>query len=337
MNGMCYLPDLSGLTKLMADHVGRAAYLVPLVDAQGKLLGNNGDILMHRVFQRILNDLDIRLTSAPNQADVLILPPNGAMLETYSFPELFGRRLQQLPDLPLVLFPSSALFPRHDPSSLFSGRRSKTQWILRERFSFDHLTRNWGAELKRNGVELSLDHDVVVSGHRFVPEIVGTPLSADTWVIGARNDIEALPAYMTGGLPIRRHAGLNTSLTRLALSLPYGPWLTTSARIARRHRQIAMGEALMDRAPEEIRRQFRSAGKVIYCDASAIQFATFEQYMAVIRRANTVITNRLHMGLPAAVLGKQVVLIEGSYHKARGVYQHSLRCLTNVFFVGASG
>ena len=70
-------------------------------------------------------------------------------------------------------------------------------------------------------------------------------------------------------------------------------------------------------------------------DLSSQIFVTFEQYAKTIREASIVVTDRLHVALPAAIIGKQVYLVEAGYHKLTGVYQQSLKSMPNVRLVDA--
>jgi exopolysaccharide biosynthesis predicted pyruvyltransferase EpsI len=53
-----------------------------------------------------------------------------------------------------------------------------------------------------------------------------------------------------------------------------------------------------------------------------------------IRRADVIVTNRLHIGIAGALLGKRVKLYDNSYGKIRDVYQSSLNGCALVSFHG---
>ena len=52
---------------------------------------------------------------------------------------------------------------------------------------------------------------------------------------------------------------------------------------------------------------------------------SFNQWVALHRRARCIVTNRLHSAIASVVLGKQTVLLPNSYHKNRSVWEYSLR------------
>jgi exopolysaccharide biosynthesis predicted pyruvyltransferase EpsI len=301
---------------------------------------------MHKVLLRVLEGLKIELVPKPRAADLLIVPPSGALLEVYTFPSILRDRLRELPDVPLVIFPSSALFPSIDPSNLFRDRNSATLWFLRESHSYAHLESTWGAQLQAAGVRLILDHDIVLSGHEFVPEILGDRICESTVLVAARHDREAHPVSCrnvepsaAGGAPDAAPGvlgQLERQALRAARAMPYGSWMTRLSRTYRSGRQRKSGSDLLGRVIEELG-EFDSQGRTtIFSDISSPNLATFSEYCREIRRAGLIVTNRLHAALPAALIGKQVFMVEAGYHKLRGVYEHSMRTLDNVTFIGAS-
>lgn len=47
----------------------------------------------------------------------------------------------------------------------------------------------------------------------------------------------------------------------------------------------------------------------------------------------TIVTDRLHVGIAAALMGKEVYLLDNSYKKVSSVYQHSLQSMNNIHLV----
>lgn len=58
------------------------------------------------------------------------------------------------------------------------------------------------------------------------------------------------------------------------------------------------------------------------------------QFLQVLSAARLVETNRLHVGIGSALLGKQVLLHDNSYGKLRDIFNASLRGMPNVRFAG---
>lgn len=325
------LPTSDGLSALLAPFRGERAYIIPLTAADGRTpLGNNGDFLMHKVFYRLLESMGITPTNDRHACDVAIVPPNGALLEIYAFPSLLKERLRGLEHLPLFIFPSSAFFPNNDPATIFEGRTAATHWVLREAPSLEHLESTWGDGLASAGVELHLDHDVVASGHVHVPSILGGVEHGGGLLVAARVDTEA---HDISGRTARAETKRPNLIRRMRRAVPYGPWYTAAARVARRDLLANAGSRMIDRLPSGLAGELAGVRNRRCVDLSATQYATFGEYLRILRSIDLVVTDRLHVALPAAVTGKSVILVEAGYHKLSGVHAQSLASLGNVRLV----
>lgn len=60
---------------------------------------------------------------------------------------------------------------------------------------------------------------------------------------------------------------------------------------------------------------------------------TSRSFMSFLSRYQAIRTNRLHVCIGAALLGKQVEFFDNSYYKCRAVYEHSLKDFANVRYV----
>lgn len=60
---------------------------------------------------------------------------------------------------------------------------------------------------------------------------------------------------------------------------------------------------------------------------------TSRSFMSFLSRYKTIRTNRLHVCIGAALLGKQVDFFDNSYYKCRAVYEHSLKDFANVRYI----
>lgn len=325
------LPDLSFLHEVLAPWRGRSAAVVRMEDDSGRAFGNNGDHLMLAVFWKVLENAGVQLLEpgSEHSAQVIIVPPNGALLQIYNFPSLLRSRLAELPDVPILMFPSSALFPSWNPAQLFGARTGPIEWILRERASFEHLSSLWGSELRSAGVTLSLDHDIVASGNALVPGIIGARTSPRGVLVAAREDREAgaLGQSNSSRSPSLKGRALSLALARLPANAARSR-LVRLATIRRRH---AAADALVARAVAAgaLPTLFEGSPRT-NIDLSSTTYATFRQYCAAITAAQTVVTNRLHVALPAAISGADVYLVDSGYHKLRGVYERSLSQMSNV-------
>jgi hypothetical protein len=325
------LPDLSGLRSLLAEWRGHAGYLVEYVGPRGIPLGNNGDELLGRVFVRVLRELGITLVRRPSDASVLLVRPGGALLDRYQAPALLAGRLAQLPDLPLIIFPHSSWFERDDPATMFGGRRSPTLWISREERSHRHLRDAWGESLARAGVTLELDHDMVVSGNSYVAQVLGAVTGRtdvdDGLLLVARLGVEA------GRMeePIDRGTWYRRLAVRGLRRLPHRTLVSIRQRTTR-DRQIAANSRMLTKVSSELATSRMPMSPWCF-DISDPSLASFDEFARAVSGAAAVVTDRLHVAVPAAILGKRTILVESGYHKAGGVYEHSLRDMEAITFV----
>lgn len=326
-------PKASSLLNILSKFRGCSAYVVPMEDSHGRPLGNNGDALMLRVFEKRLQQLEIAQVPQA-KADIIIVPPNGAMLDRYQFPSLLTNKIASMKDLPLVIFPSSAYFRETNPSEIFSGGRSEVLWILREPKSFDHLTGRWGESLSQCRVELVLDHDVVASEGSEISEYFPAVEDRGYVLVAARLDTESRFSSRT-----HVHAGRDRGLLSLAkrawLAAPQTTMQTRVNRLLAQPALAANGRALERQVSAEAARFLREVWELphVYLDVSSPRFCTYHEYREMIAKASAVISDRLHVGMPAGLLGKPTVISEGSYHKLRGVYEHSLAGIETMQFL----
>lgn len=340
-SGASSMPEADKLLDKISSFEGKTAFEITTEDAEGRKFGNHGDVLMYAVFQKLLTEGGIRIVENEEDADLLIVRPNGALLESYQFPDILTRRLAVLPDKPLIIFPSSALFPTTDPALMFGERNSPTLWVFREKYSYDHVFSKWAKGLKARNVELFLDHDVVASGHRFVPDLIGTPLTSRHIILAGRIDSEAEKDFHASRDPSRNLSSpfvlrFKKKIVSMVSNNPESPVSRLLAKTIYRDRLIAAADGLFNKLPSDVKSEIETSGLPIRkVDLSSQIFVSFNEYVEQIRNAAVIVTDRLHVALPAAIVGKQVYLVEAGYYKLTGVYQQSLKSMPNVTLINA--
>ena len=70
-----------------------------------------------------------------------------------------------------------------------------------------------------------------------------------------------------------------------------------------------------------------------YCTDKSYDYILTLMFTAVIKMFDVIVTDRLHVGICAAKLGKQVILLDNSYGKVSSVYNYSLKDFKNVSIV----
>ena len=337
INSRSGMPDEQGIRDHLRQFQGATAFEIPTTDSKGGTPGNHGDLLLHKIFREISADCGIHFTSNVDEADILVVRPGGGLLEYYAFPTTLKARLSEYPDLPLVIFPSSTLFENTDPGEIFGARKAPTLFMLRERYSYDQLVRNWSASLAARNVSLVLDHDLVASGHARVRTILetavdGVPEIQNGTLVAARLDVEARP--ISNGLP-------TISVPKQLLLGIYRKFPTRFQTALRkqiiRGRQNTENHALLNRVrtAEGVESAEALIIKKDSKDLSDQTLYSFSEYAQSILEAKRVITNRLHIALPSAALGTETYLVDSGYHKLRGVYEQSLTLAENIRLVPA--
>lgn len=319
-------PNTSGLFSLLRDLRGRPIYVLDLTDKRGRPLGNHGDWIMHRVFDRLLDDLGVDRVAA-SHAEAIVIPPNGALLDVYQAPGIIAERLRLLPDLPVYIFPSSARFVTSDPAEMFTGRRSPVLWISRERHSHEHLSRHWAASLSKAGVHLALDHDVVCSGHTYIPDLF-PEAQPRTALVVARLEAESKPLGSRPTSPSPSRKALVAAFTNMPSARARQ---VVRRRVTSERQKIANAAMLATLGSKAIAFEGHPPG--INLDISDPSLCTRENYRRELAGAAVVASNRLHVALPAAILGRRVFLVNTGYHKLSGVYEQSLGDVPNLTFV----
>ena len=106
--------------------------------------------------------------------------------------------------------------------------------------------------------------------------------------------------------------------------------------MGRRYDLICLRRDRESAISEELRRSIMGeAVNPLVADIS--KRGSFKDYVSTVANAERVYTDRLHVAILAAILGKETLLIGNSYHKNRGVYEHSLRRFPWVRYREADG
>jgi exopolysaccharide biosynthesis predicted pyruvyltransferase EpsI len=310
--------ELAGAAQLV--RIGDAAqadkdpYLEFLRERAGKVIyrapyaGNAGDSLIQFATTRILSDLAIRTTVDAKKADVILIPGGNPSMWPESGSELWRRLSAQNPRAELVVGPAgfNASYPDwerlvNDPASRVSGL------FARDPMSLAALR----AAGLRTGITFALSHDPALY------------LRDSEWIAAHRD--AATTDYDLAAFRDDHETNLGyDSLWRSARSLlPKRVHLALMRRRAAtvRARKIALAR----RTPGD------TAPLPFVCTDVSQQ--RFELFVETIRAARNVHTDRLHVMLLAAMLGKKVFAYPTAYAKLEGVYSHSIARWTDVTLV----
>jgi exopolysaccharide biosynthesis predicted pyruvyltransferase EpsI len=288
------------LTFLRA-RAGRIFYRLPYP-------GNAGDSLIQFATQRIFDDLHVRTTVDPRDADVILVPGGNPTM----WPSIGPQRWK-------------ALWARHEHAEFVVGpagfRDGYSDWVrivnekgtpvsglfARDPDSFRNLV---DAGL-RSGITYALSHDPALS------------LRGSAWLEAHRRAASEeydLAAFRDDHETNLGHAGI-WRVVRSALPGRAHHFISRRRAAAVRSRKMKLASAEAN------------AGLGVPVLPNDVSRERFEVFVETIRAARAVHTDRLHVMLFAALLGKKVFAYPTAHAKLEGVYRHSLADWADVTFV----
>jgi exopolysaccharide biosynthesis predicted pyruvyltransferase EpsI len=307
----------------LAQWRGSRIYRVPLLDAKGVPVGNNGDRLMVLGTDVVFRDLGLTACERPEDADLIAVSASGGMLEKMQrIPHLFRTLCAKFPDTPLCVLPSSYYWPTRPFAAELGERKAPTTLFCREPISFKHLTEE---HTLGPGVEVILDHDMAFELEHEPIVTSRLAMPQRTVVMVERTDVEHVSVGMDSSkLGLRRHVSKHMPAWMKRSLYP----LVNRARAARR-------TPFRERCEELLARHCPGAVSLPrdIADLSNVNTCSFDGFCDRIAAAQVVFTTRLHAGLYAAMLGRRTFIFDGAYHKIRGIYELTLKDREHVTFV----
>jgi exopolysaccharide biosynthesis predicted pyruvyltransferase EpsI len=306
---------LPPVAALLADYRGARAFFDPLV-------GNNGDRLIEMGSRRALADAQLNLVDDVQQAELIIM--NGG----YGISDLYLEGLQtlrhygtQYPDVPLVVLPSSIRVDAPVLSEALGTHRAPTRLYAREEYTLQALR----ATAFATPVDIGLDHDMAFHLQQSAWfETVRRMCREQHWLIVERTDAEARTAASSAGVPVPRS---------FVGALPGGLRRVLRRVRVRQHRLRAARTAFALEARRRMQADARTSLPVYAADISIPDICAFDEFTRLIARSAGVATNRLHVAILAALLGKPTYLWTAATNKIKGIYEYSLRHYPNVQLV----
>ena len=309
-------PQLGPVQDLLRKYTGKTCFF----EHEG---GNNGDELIRMGSQFAIARAGLNLTDNLDKADLIIVRGGGGMNDF--LPGTLDRLSGLLNEyhLPIIVLPQSYKFAHTDFPALFKGRGDAPVFLYaRERTSLEALC----SMQFHPSVRVGIDHDMamVLEGGDFV-RALGERARRRHILIVERKDVEA-------ECPIDRKP---FPFPALRDAIP----ISTRIKIKRGIRWALSGRnaksAFADRLKGIALEQYPQYADdpTIAMDISDKGTASFEYFCSLIADSSIVITNRLHVGILGALLGKPTYLREGSYHKIRGIHEYSLSRMSHVRIV----
>ena len=292
-------------------HSDNDPYLEFLRDRTNKLFyrlpypGNAGDSLIQRATQRILDDLSIRTTVDPREADVILVPGGNPTMWPSIGPQNWRKLWTRHPKTEFVVGPAGFRSGYSDWARVVNDDGAAVAALFaRDPDSF----RNLMAAQLRPDVVCALSHDPALylrdsewlAAHRRAS-------SEDYDLAAFRDDIETNLGFDSSGW-------FQSAL----------PGRVRDFLVRGRARAVASRKT-------KLAAQLSGGSVPLLCNDVSRQ--RFEVFVMMTRAARAVHTDRLHVMLLAALLGKKIFAYPTSHAKLEGVYHHSLKDWADVTFV----
>jgi exopolysaccharide biosynthesis predicted pyruvyltransferase EpsI len=274
---------------------------------QSPYLGNPGDLLICRATAAILSDIGIITTEKPEDAEI-ILYPGGCPTMWPAVLTKIEESLKKYTHATLVIGPATFEFGYTDWDKKFKNSGCRISGLFaRDPQSYANLE---NANLPSN-IQTGLSHDpsLYLLNSSWMEE-QRKNCSQEYILTAFRRDHETWP-----GIEQR-------CIKPLKIILPekmFGKMTRWCQKRSKRRKILTAHELSNNKLPfrdEEIWRM------------------NFDDYVETIRRAKEVHTDRLHVMILGAMLGKKIYGYPTLYGKLENIYEHSLKDWADVTFVG---
>lgn len=270
--------------------------------------GNGGDELIQKGTLQLLSDLDIDVTPDPNKAKIILYPGGCPTMHSQVMVSI-EETLKDFSEAELVIGPATFQFGYTGWVKICNRFAHRIKALFaRDPNSFANLQR---APL-RNNIKIGLSHDPALYLHNteWLEELKRND-KEEYVLLAFRRDHE-----MKADIPERW-----IKIFQLYLPPKTSKKLTHWFRKRARLRKSQIARKI-------------SNPRLVFNEVNIVDM-DFDSYVNVIRHSKKVHTDRLHVMLLAAMLGKPVFAYETSYQKLESVYEHSMKGWANVTFISS--
>jgi exopolysaccharide biosynthesis predicted pyruvyltransferase EpsI len=281
------------------------------------LYGNHGDRLLTLAAEALIARAGITPVRTARSAEFILVNGGGGMADGWSGLDRLARYCRSFPAVPLAVLPSSFRFEHSSLSDLCRLRRAELWLWARERPSFDLLRRQQASGCRFHA---GLDHDLAFAlrRHPLIEELRSVTRPGHVLVV-ERDDWEG-----------------PTGRTR-PLAPPGLGFIPESVRNRVRRALVAPLRRRQDRTSGFCRtalayarqRHPKAAGlPPVTADISLAETCDFAAFLRHVAGAAVIVTTRLHVAILGQLLEIPTYLVEGRYHKYRGVFAYSMQGAT---------
>lgn len=260
--------------------------------------GNSGDILLQKGLVLYLETHNFSVTTNPELADIILMHGGGSIDDVWGTGlEHLTKLLDTYHDKVIVVAPSTVHFAETDFSSLLQKYIQEIHLFAREQFSYSYMH---SAKFNQN-IFTYLSHDTafLLEGTGYVQRLRAG--CADSYVLDAmRTD--------------RESAIVSVDLDRIPQNfIEWGKFRLIKYQLKKYLARVAP--------------RATNSKSVVLED---ISYLPYDEFIFKVQNASEVHTDRLHVGILAALLYKPVYLYDTKHHKVSAVYKQSLHRYTNV-------
>lgn len=266
------------------------------------LHGNHGDRLIRMGAEHVMRKAGVELVDHAGKASAIVLNGGGSMNDVWweHGVDILERLRREHPGVPLTVAPQSYMITRRDFAAACHGIAPVTLFC-REHYSADHL-HDLGLPAEAN-VQVSQDLAFELLDSDWLRAV--SAQSSEKYVLVVVREDKEIP---------RDHF----------VARVHARWLPPRVR---RHLGHLRDGALAHRRTRSWLRLLEGEGigpdvEVLTLDLSAQ--GSFDDFVATVRDARLIATDRLHVGILGHMLGKRVLLRPGVYHKIRGIYEMNM-------------
>jgi exopolysaccharide biosynthesis predicted pyruvyltransferase EpsI len=272
--------------------------------------GNNGDQLILMGVQRVLRETGCELVDSPEAAEQILL--NGGGWFQDAFPRAFEKIAyyrRQYPSLPLIMAPQVFRVQNVNFNEVCEISNSPFILFARDYFSAESLQQKNLPEYCQ--IHVSQDPAFELQNSEFITNLMQESSEKHILVAMRKDEFLAKDKLLTAKL----------------LSRAKGTWLPKKIRRPLSRIRDRMVANVSKDIIANILKQEKISKKLpkIYRDISSS--VTFEEFIAVIRDAALIITDRLHVSVFGHLLEKRVIIVcnqEYVTKKLKGVYDFSM-------------
>ena len=284
------------------------------------LSGNNGDVLILKGTEHLLDKHGCRRCADPAEADLILLNGGYSISDIWKFGiETLGHYRREFPDTPMAVAPSSFRFEGVDFAEVVRRGRAPVTLFARETKSYEIIN---GVDLPNNAeVRMSRDSAFELRDSEFLTDLK-RKVGGRHVVVSMRNDEEsgAASSDLGGLLKVGRGRFLPGPIRR--------PLARLRDAIAARRNVGGPGTKGVT-APEALKAGLAQVGgdaaslPRVNKDISAV--VSFEEFCDLVAGSALMVTDRLHVAIFGHLLDRPTMLLPGNNHKLRGIYNLSMR------------